>query len=165
MIVRFGMDIDRLMPEEPQSRLGFVIVGPVGFLSILETQLGLESPLVSSATRLVQYSECLRRLDTIRRFYHQSFRVDELIVAKTLLSWRDQWYAAGWNGTMSKDAGERLRDMAEIEKVACKEVAPSFGERLQAVSYVCPVIDPVTVLMARGNNAALATSKYFIKPF
>ena len=133
MIIRFGMDFDRLLPEEPQSRLGFVIVGPVGFLSILETQLGLESPLVSSATRLVQYSECLRRLDTIRRFYHQSFRVDELIVAKTLLSWRDQWYAAGWDGTMPEDAGKRLRDMAEIEKVACKEVAPSVGERLQAV--------------------------------
>ncbi len=132
MIIRFGLDFDRMLPEEPQSRLGFVIVGPAGFLSILETHLGLESPFVSPATRLVQYRECLRRLDTTTRFYHKSFQIDELSVAKTLLSWRDHWYEAGWDGTMPENAGERLKDMAEIEKVAMEEVHPSFGERLQA---------------------------------
>ena len=58
MIIRLGMDFDRLLPSKPQNRLDHVTVGPGTFLSILETQLGIPSPLVSPATRLVQYRAC-----------------------------------------------------------------------------------------------------------
>ena len=133
MIVRFGLELDRLLPDRPQTRLGYVTCGPAGFMSVLETQLGLAVPEVSQAKRLVQYRSCLSRLDSPDRFYHASFKVDELSVAGTLLDWRDKWYMAGWDGTFMDDSEPRLRDMAEIEALAAKEVSPCVGQRLQDV--------------------------------
>ncbi|MFC1812865.1 PD-(D/E)XK nuclease family protein [Thermodesulfobacteriota bacterium] len=133
MIIRFGIDLDGLLPDRPQSKLGYLTVGPNRFLSILETQLGLGAPSVSAAARLVQYRACLSELDTANRFYHQSFQIDELGVTRTLLNWRDVWYLAGWDGKISKNAGQRLNDMAAIETLARRKVAPSMGERQQAV--------------------------------
>lgn len=134
MIVRFGLELDRLLPAIPQTRLGHVTAGPGTFLSILETQLGLPGASVPPATRLVQYRACLHKCDSAKRFYHKSFEVDDLSVARTLLNWRDEWYMAGWDGTFPKSAGKRLRDMADVEKMAIKAVAPAFGQRLQAVA-------------------------------
>jgi ATP-dependent helicase/nuclease subunit B len=133
MIVRFGLELDRLLPTKPQTSLGHVTAGPGTFLSILETRLGLPSPSAPPATRLVQYRACLLKCDSPKRFYHESFHVDDLGVARTLLDWRDEWYMAGWGGTFSKKAGKRLKDMTEVESLANKEVSPSFGQRLQAV--------------------------------
>ena len=133
MIVRFGLELDRILPTEPQSRLGYVTAGPAAFLSLLETQLGLSAASLPPATRLVQYRACLNRFDSPERFYHDSFQEDDLSVARTLLNWRDEWYMAGWDGTFSKKVGKRLKDMAEVEAIACKEVSRSFGQRLQSV--------------------------------
>ena len=133
MIVRFGLELDRLLPAKPETSLGYVTAGPGAFLSILETQLGLPGSSVPPATRLVQYRACLHKFDSANRFYHTSFQVDDLSVARALLNWRDEWYMAGWNGTFSKKAGKRLNDMADVEKLAIQEVAPAFGQRLQAV--------------------------------
>ena len=41
---------------------------------------------------------------------------------------------ADWDGTFPESAGKRLRDMADVEKMATKAVAPAFGQRLQAVA-------------------------------
>ena len=38
MIVRFGLELDRLLPTKPQTRLGYVTAGPGALLSVLETQ-------------------------------------------------------------------------------------------------------------------------------
>ena len=96
MIVKFGLDLDRMLPEKPESRFGFVSAGPGAFLLILETQLGLATPSVSHALRVVQYRNYLQSCDSAKRFYHRSFDVDDLSVARTLLNWRDEWYMAGW---------------------------------------------------------------------
>ena len=133
MIVKFGLDFDTQLPDPVQNRLGHVTVGPAGMLSLLETQLGLTMPDVSTAKRLVQYHACLNRLDTPERFYHQSFEADALSVTRTLLGWRDQWYEAGWQGTFVGEVGKRFKDMAEIESEAAKVLAPCFGQRLQSV--------------------------------
>jgi ATP-dependent helicase/nuclease subunit B len=90
MIVKLGLDFDNKSPVPVQNRVGYVTVGPAGMLSILETQLGLSMPDVSTAKRLVQYHACLNRLNNPKRFYHQSFEADALSVTRTLLGWRDQ---------------------------------------------------------------------------
>jgi RecB family exonuclease len=132
MIIQFGLALDRLLPAIPQTRFGYVTAGPGTFLSILETQLGLAAPAAAPTTRLVQYRACVKQFDSPKRFYHASFQVDDLSVARTLLNWRDEWYLAGWQGTFSQKAGRRLRDMAEVEALAGKQVSPCFGQRLQA---------------------------------
>ncbi|MGV7225232.1 MAG: hypothetical protein ACQ9MH_27425 [Nitrospinales bacterium] len=133
MIVRFGLAQDGKIPERSETLIGHVSAGPQGFLSILETQLGLTVPNISPAVRMVQYHECLRKMDSPARFYHRSFEVDALAVARTLLGWRDIWYLAGWDGTNQTAASGRLQDIAEVETLAKGKVAPSTGERLQTV--------------------------------
>ena len=59
MIVRFGLALDGKIPERPETRIGHVSAGPQGFLSILETQLGLSVPNISPAGRMVQYHDVL----------------------------------------------------------------------------------------------------------
>ena len=78
MIVRFGLELDRLLPEKPENRSGFVSAGPRVFLSILETQLGLINPSISHVSRVVQYRNYLNNCDSSEMFYHRSFHVDEL---------------------------------------------------------------------------------------
>ena len=75
MIVRFGLALDGKIPERPETRIGHVSTGPQGFLSILETQLALCVPDISPAVRMVQYHECLRKMDSSARFYNRSFEM------------------------------------------------------------------------------------------
>ncbi len=133
MIVRFGLSFDAGLPETPETSIGRVTAGAAGLLSILETQLGLLIPKTSQANRLVQYRSCLIQFDSPGRFYNQSFHADPFGVTKTLLSWRDQWYLAGWDGSFGKMVSKRLRDMADVEERACSEVAPCVGQRSQVV--------------------------------
>ena len=136
MIIHFGLDFDSALPEPAQNRIGSVTVGPAGLLAILETQLGLTMPEVSTAKRLVQYHACLNRLNSHERFYHNSFEADALSVTRTLLGWRDGWCEAGWQGAFDGKVGSRLKDMAEVETEAKKVLAPCIGQRLQAVAEV-----------------------------
>lgn len=133
MIVRFGLDFDGRQPTSAETSLGFVVAGPSLFLSILETQLGIIPAVAPGGTRIVQYRACLREMDSPKRFYHRSFEVDEIGVARALLQWRDTWYMAGWRGTFNGPVSQRLQDMAAVEAIACKAVSPSVGQRLSFI--------------------------------
>lgn len=131
--ITFGLALDGQRTTQPGNTIGESVVGPIGFLNILETQLGLLALHPSQAERIVQYRDCLARLDTGQRFYHRSFETDPLGTAACLLDWRDQWFLHGWNGSVGSDAPARLRDTAEVEALA-SDVAPGIGQRLAAVS-------------------------------
>jgi hypothetical protein len=111
--------------------MGCVTVGPLGFLSLLETQLGIPISDVSFTTRLIQYLACIDRADHDDTFYHASYAADPFSVARTLLQWRDQWYLAGWEGTFPGEVPPRLADMAALEELAAAEVEPGLGQRIQ----------------------------------
>ena len=132
--ITFGLALDGQRTTQPGNTIGESVVGPLGFLNILETQLGQLALHPSQAERIVQYRDCLARLDTETRFYHRSFETDSLGTAACLLDWRDQWILHGWNGSIGGDAPVRLRDMAEVEALANDTVAPGIGQRLAAVS-------------------------------
>lgn len=134
MIVRFGLDLDGMRPERGQTRIGFAVAGPAAFLSILETQLGIFSDDVLEGERIVRYRASLEEADSPERFYHRSFAVDELGVARMLLRWRDTWRMAGWDGAFAENACRRLQDMATVEQLSSGKISPSFGERLAAVA-------------------------------
>lgn len=129
----FGMHLDGQRATPPDNTLGTSVVGPMGFLNILETQLGLLALHPSLAERIVQYRDCLQKLDDDQRFYHRSFATDPLGTAACLLDWRDQWSLHGWDGGMPADAPKRLRDLAAVEALAGKTVSPNIGQRLSAV--------------------------------
>lgn len=134
MRIAFGLHLDGLNPAAPRNAAGEITLGPMGFLQVLETQLGLPTPNTHPSEAPFSYLQCLREASTPDRFFHRSLEIDPINVARTLLDWRAQWYAAGWNGTFPDDAPARLADMAAVEAIARNRVPPTHGERLQRVA-------------------------------
>jgi hypothetical protein len=133
MHINFGLHLDGQRGWHPVNRLGHQTLGPLGFLTALETHLGLLRDQPSQSERIVQYRDCLKRCDHPDRFYHRSFATDELGTAATLLGWRDLWHLHGWVGELDQAASTRLRDIGEVEQLAVETVSPSLGERLALV--------------------------------
>ena len=130
MNVTFGLHLDGESGWRPANRLGMPVLGPLGFLNLLETRLGLLRKECTHVQRTTQYRDCLKRCDAPDRFYHASFLIDPMGVSASLLSWRDEWYLHGWNGKFQSGASLRTADMAAVEEVASKLLFPSLGERL-----------------------------------
>lgn len=160
--VRFGLDLDGARGWPPANRLGESTLGPMGFLTLLETQLGIRHVLARDAERTVAYRAALEAADGPARFYSASFAADALGAAATLLEWRDLWYLQGWAGGFPDDASARLRDLAAVEQVLGGSLAPSLGERLAVVAQVLEnrpapvdevqVIDPQATLPLRWRQ-------------
>jgi len=115
------------------GEIGNITGGPAKLLNWLESQLGLQQPVVSSTSRAIAYRSCLKQCDRPDQFFHDSFSVDPLGVAKALLGWRDSWYLAGWNGQSIGELGSRLEAISEIEVVAIDRVPLCEGQRVQLV--------------------------------
>ena len=115
MKLRLGMHLDGQHGRAPANQAGVADVGPLGLLAILETQLGLVPPQGSPSERIVQYRDCLLKLDGSSRFFHESLAADDFGTAASLLSWRDAWLLHGWTGEISTSGSQRLSDMADVE--------------------------------------------------
>jgi hypothetical protein len=133
IIVTFGLHLDGQRAVEPANRLGETVVGPLGFLTVLETHTGLLALRPSQAERIVCYRDALAKADSPNRFYHASFETDALGTAARLLEWRDLWHLHGWSGVFAAGAGGRLADLADVEAIARDSLPPSIGERLDQV--------------------------------
>ncbi len=129
--IHFGLNCDTASLPAPLH--GEVLLGPQGMLSILEIQLGLYSRAPALTDRLVQYLNCLKEADTPARFYSASFAADAFATASTLLQWRDLLYMSGWQGHFTNEVTPRLKDLANVEKLASSQVEPNIGQRLQRV--------------------------------
>ena len=140
--IRFGLTLDGERGWQARNALGCSTVGPLGLLSIMETQLGLTRTERSQAERVVQMRECLVAARSGTRFYEKSFRVDELGTAAAILAWRDQWHEHGWDGSAPADAAARIQDMAAIDSLARTRVFPGVGERLNAIASVLALRRP-----------------------
>lgn len=134
MKITFGLHLDGQRSWHRKNQLGHATVGPLGFISLLETFLGLPKPMASEGERILQYRELLSTLDTPSRFYSRSFQADQYAVARTLLLWRDKWHLHGWEGSFGVDAPQRLWDMADIEQISLPTLTPGIGERLKAIT-------------------------------
>jgi RecB family exonuclease len=133
MHVTFGLYLDARQGPSPASFFNSPIVGRLGFLSLLETYLGLAAPEGSSAKRVAVYSGLLRAHDNSARFYSESFEADSIGTAARLLAWRDEWRLGGWDGSALPEHPPRLLELAAIEKAAADTLPPGEAERLQLV--------------------------------
>ncbi len=134
MKITFGFHLDGQRSWHHRNLLGHATVGPLGFIGLLETFLGLPKSMDSEGERILQYRELLADQDSPSRFYHLSFNADQYTVARTLLAWRDKWHLHGWNGSFDSNAPQRLHDMADIEQLSSGKLTPCIGERLKAVA-------------------------------
>jgi len=133
MRVRFGLHRDGLEPSLPRSVVGEITVGPLGFLNLLESDLGIPPVGAHPSETIAAYRECLAEVGDWVRFYSASFDVDPVGVARTLNDWRQQWYLHGWDGRFPDDAHGRLGDMEAVESLAIERVPPGVGQRLRTV--------------------------------
>lgn len=99
MHVTFGLFLDARQGPSPTNFFNSPVVGRLGFLSLLETYLGLSAPEVSTAKRVAVYSGLLRAHDNSSRFYSESLQADSIGTAARLLAWRDEWRLGGWDGS------------------------------------------------------------------
>jgi hypothetical protein len=140
--IRFGLTLDGERGWHARNALGDSTVGPLGFLDILETQLGLKRAEPSHVERVVQMRGCLSAARSGSRFYEKSFDVDELGTAAAILAWRDLWYEHGWAGAAPLEAAARILDMSAIEALAKPSVFPGVGQRLNAIAAVLALRQP-----------------------
>ena len=159
MDIRLGLHLDGQYGRDAANQIGAVDVGPLGLLSILETQLGLVPPATGAVQRTVQYRDCLQELSNSGRFFQQSFEADDFGTAATLLSWRDEWRLHGWTGEIAAGSSQRLHDMVDLEKAAAGVLDPGMAERLLAVLDAMgtkrTLIESVTLLDALPNFVPL----------
>lgn len=134
MHIVFGLHLDGLQPHPPKTAAGAATLGPHGLLEVLETQLGLPALSAHQSQATFSYLRCLREVSSPDRFFHRSFEVDPVNVARTLVAWREQWYEAGWDGTFATGVPTRLVDMAAVEVLARERVPIGLGQRLQRVA-------------------------------
>lgn len=133
MEILFGKHLDGSRGVTARNGLGQVSLGPQGLLALLETHLGLLGVQPSQSERIVQYAAILAQ-GKAGAFYEQSFDVDELGTARTLLAWRDEWYLHGWTGTFAEGSASRLMQLADLETLAVSQVGLGEGQRLRRVA-------------------------------
>jgi hypothetical protein len=133
MKITFGHALDGAQLQRVGNSMGDMVCGPLRFVEILETQLGLKQKAVSEITRVFQFVKVLEKLVGKKQtFYSTSFEKDPLAVSETLLHWRDRLILAGWNGMEGNS--HRLRDLAEVNAALKETVAPGKPDRMAAIN-------------------------------
>lgn len=133
MHVTFGLLLDARQGPSPTNIFNTPVVGRLGFLSLLETYLGLSAPEVSTAKRVAVYSGLLRDNDNSSRFYSESLKADSIGTAARLLAWRDEWRLGGWDGSALETHPVRLQQLAAIEAEVLRTLPLGEAERLHLV--------------------------------
>lgn len=142
MHVTFGLSLDARQGPSPTNFFNTPVVGRLGFLSLLETYLGLSAPGASTAKRVAIYSGLLRAHDNSSRFYSESMKADSIGTAARLLAWRDEWRLDGWDGSANPETPSRIQELAAIEKIALETLPPGEAERLHLVMQALSASGP-----------------------
>lgn len=134
MHITFGLSLDARQGPSSTNFFNSPIIASLGFLSLLETYLGLSAPGASTAKRVAVYSGLLRIHDNNSRFYSDSLKIDSIGTAARLLAWRDEWKLGGWNGSANPEHPPRVRELAAIEVAALETLPFGEAERLHLVA-------------------------------
>lgn len=132
MIIELSHFVDGPTPPRHRVAVGETLLGPLGFVALLEERWGLLGPTVGQALRIGQYVECLRQADTGDQFYSRSLLTDAWETARVLLEWRDTLVLAGWTGDPLL-VGSRIDTLAQVERAASGMLAPGFSDRLRTM--------------------------------
>lgn len=133
MDITLGIHVGKWRGPGSEARVGRPVLGCAGFLSLLETHLGLTAAPISVARRTAAYLLAIRSVDDIDRFFHQSLLADEVGTATQLLAWRDELVLAGWDRQVVSHWTGRLADLVAVEGHATAHVRVGEGDRLAEV--------------------------------
>ncbi|WP_181008479.1 PD-(D/E)XK nuclease family protein [Sphingomonas montanisoli] len=110
--------------------LGQPVVGPAGFVDILETAVGLGGPRRPQVVRIAGFQSALEALDG-DYFWSRSLAMDPWATARTLLGWRDELVGLGWRSEATW-SGMRLKQLAMASNAAT-DLAPGLADRITAI--------------------------------
>ena len=110
--------------------LGQPVVGPIGLVDILESQLGLGGPATAQVVRIAHFQSQLESLGG-SYFWSRSLAVDSWSTARTLLAWRDDLVGLGWRDDLSWQS-PRLADLAAAS-AAATDLPRGLNDRIVAV--------------------------------
>lgn len=135
MDIVFGLQADAgAWPEHGgtgSAASGAPVVGPSGFIEILETARGLGAPSTAKVVRIAAFQAALEKMLGPPRFWTRSREVDGWATARTLLQWRDELIYAGWDPSAGWTS-PRLTDIAAAEKAAA-DMPPGLADRVCAL--------------------------------
>ncbi len=105
---------------------GRPVWGPGGLLRDLEMRLGLAPGADATPIRVQTYLRALSALALAEPtvFFAKSLQADPLGTARTLLGWRDELIAAGWDGDGVANGGARLDALARVESLVHEGAMP-----------------------------------------
>jgi len=142
MHITFGLSLDARQGPSPDNSFNAPLLGRMGFLSLLETYLGLAQPEVAAAQQVTLYLGQLQQHDHGNRFYSASLRTDSVGTAARLLAWREEWLLGGWQGDAQAGQPARLQDLAAVEATAAAVLPPGEATRLARVEQVLKATGP-----------------------
>lgn len=98
--------------KRKDSLLGLKVCGSNELLSLLELRAGIATMELSEPERLVAFHESIRR-NVENTIFEQSFKTDEVGVARQLMAWCDNLLMAGWNHKEQRFT-RKLEDLAKL---------------------------------------------------
>ena len=118
MHVIFGQELEGCPLPKSTHGLQKIVVGPLGFLDLLEMRLGIAPHFPNQLARIAAYRDSLAAAsgNSTSRFYSRSFELDPFGSAKIILRWRDELKLAGWKSSIA-DQPNRLTDLADVDVI------------------------------------------------
>lgn len=107
------------LPE--QGCVGWMAVGPLGFVRQLALSAGISTQVAAPAARVAASAVALAQVDTGDRSYSRSRQVDPLGTARRMLQLYDELRWLGWDGRTTGDpqsASDLLTDLAALTGAA-----------------------------------------------
>ncbi len=119
------------------TAIGTIALGPMGFLSMLQTWLGLPALPLPGGQRIAQ---CLRAARFCcgtghDPFYAASFTTAPWPTAQRLLAMRNELAMAGWSGKHPTQGSRRLQDLAELDRLlpAAEDLPAKLNATIAAI--------------------------------
>jgi len=131
--ITLGLDFDGILPRCYDTPFS-CRMGPAAFLSFLEVHTGTACISESFLERTAAFMGVIRERENTLVFFRDSWKTAPFAVAQTLLSYIDEWYLNGWNGTADGMApASRLGELASLAAASEQRVAGCIGQRLNRV--------------------------------
>ena len=128
MQITFGMFLDGAEWSSKKASLGEIKMGPLGFLSWLESHTGLDGVSTPVPERINEYMQKIRRVNP--EWCKASFENDSWSTAKQMLAWRDELFENGWDG--KSGTSERLMALSALEADS-GPLSPGIPDRIKRV--------------------------------
>ncbi len=102
------------LKKHKDDLLGLKVCGSMELLSELELRAGIVAPDLSESERLIAFHEALSK-NIEGSIFEESFKTDEIGVARQLMAWSDSLLMEGWNPDVNVES-DKLKALAKIVK-------------------------------------------------